>query len=53
MAVVALVYFTLNLTQAAFFCRYGSMAAILVRVGFYVVWHAVLPLDTRLKFQLS
>jgi len=49
MAVVALVYFTLNFTQAAFFRRYGFMAAILVGVGFYVVWHAVLLLDTGLK----
>ena len=41
MAVVALVYFTLNFTQAAFFRRYGFLAAILVRVGFYSVWHVL------------
>ncbi len=30
-----------NLTQAAFFRRYGFLAAILVRVGFYFVWHTL------------
>src|SRR5574341_2124435 len=33
-AIAALVYFRLNFTQAAFFRRYGFLAAILVWVGF-------------------
>jgi hypothetical protein len=33
--------FALNLTQAAFFRKYGFLAAILVRVGFYLVWHVL------------
>jgi hypothetical protein len=43
-AVLALVManlFALNLTQAAFFRRAGFLAAILVRVAFYLVWHAL------------
>jgi hypothetical protein len=38
---VGLFYFVLNLTQVVFFRRYGFLAAILVRVGFYFVWHAL------------
>ncbi len=30
-----------NLTQATFFRRYGFLASILVRVGFYFVWHTL------------
>ena len=30
-----------NFTQAAFLRRYGFLAAILVRFGFYVVWHVL------------
>jgi hypothetical protein len=33
--------FALNFTQAAFFRRYGFLAAILVRAAFYLVWHAI------------
>ena len=33
--------YALNLTQAAFFRKYGFLAAILVRVGYYLVWHAI------------
>jgi hypothetical protein len=43
-AVLALVMvnlFALNMTQATFFRRYGFFAAILVRVAFYLVWHAL------------
>jgi hypothetical protein len=38
---VAALQFATNFTQAAFFRRYGFLAAILVRVGFYLVWHVV------------
>ncbi len=38
---MAALLFATNLTQAAFFRRYGFLAAILVRVGFYLVWHVV------------
>jgi hypothetical protein len=31
--------FALNLSQAVFFRRYGFLAAILARVGMYLVWH--------------
>jgi hypothetical protein len=43
-AVLALVManlFALNMTQATFFRRYGFFAAILVRVAFYLIWHAL------------
>jgi hypothetical protein len=43
-AVLALVManlFALNMTQAAFFRRAGFLAAILVRVAFYLIWHAL------------
>jgi hypothetical protein len=33
--------FAINFTQAAFFRKYGFLAAILVRVGFYLVWHVL------------
>jgi hypothetical protein len=33
--------FALNLAQAAFFRKYGFLAAILVRVAFYLVWHVL------------
>ena len=36
---LGLEYFVVNLTQAAFFRKRGFLAAILVRVGFYLVWH--------------
>ena len=32
-------YFVVNMTQAAFFRKCGFLAAILVRLGFYLVWH--------------
>ena len=41
MAVYALELYALNFTQAAFFRKYGFLAAILIRVGFYMVWHVV------------
>lgn len=31
--------FAMNLTQALFFRRYGYLAALLVRVGHYALWH--------------
>ena len=31
--------FTLNLSQAAVFRKYGFLASIVVRVAFYLVWH--------------
>jgi hypothetical protein len=40
-AIVALVLISLNFTQATFWRRYGFLAAILVRVGFYFVWHVL------------
>jgi hypothetical protein len=39
--VVGLFFFVLNLVQVTFFRRYGFLASILVRVGFYFVWHAL------------
>ena len=39
--VLAVEYFTINLTQAYFFRKQGFLAAILVRVGFYLVWHVL------------
>ena len=36
---LGLEYFAINLTQAAFFRKRGFLAAILVRLGFYLVWH--------------
>ena len=33
--------FAINFAQAAFFRKYGFLAAILVRVGFYLVWHVL------------
>jgi hypothetical protein len=42
---VALVYFlylfVLNLSEATIFRRYGFLAAIAVRVAFYLVWHVI------------
>jgi hypothetical protein len=40
-SILAAEYFAINLTQAYFFRKYGFLAAILVRVGFYVVWHVL------------
>lgn len=39
--IVALNLFAFNFAQAAFFRKYGFLSAILVRVAFYVVWHAL------------
>jgi hypothetical protein len=39
--VIGVFFFVLNLVQVTFFRRYGFLAAILVRVGFYFVWHAL------------
>jgi hypothetical protein len=33
--------FGLNLTQAVLFRRYGFLAAIVMRVAFYIIWHIV------------
>ncbi|HEY3203906.1 MAG TPA: hypothetical protein VGL03_09630 [Thermoanaerobaculia bacterium] len=33
--------FALNLAQASLFRRYGFLAAILLRVSFYLIWHVV------------
>lgn len=38
---LAIEYFVINMTQAYFFRKYGFLAAILVRLGFYVVWHVL------------
>jgi len=41
MVIDAALQYALNLTQAAFFRKYGFLASILVRAGFYLVWHVV------------
>lgn len=41
LALVMANLFALNMTQAVFFRRAGFLAAILVRVAFYLVWHAL------------
>lgn len=33
--------FALNFAQVAFFRKFGFLAAVLVRVAFYLVWHAI------------
>jgi len=38
---LALIYFGINLTQAGFFRKYGFLAAIMIRMGFYFVWHVL------------
>jgi hypothetical protein len=38
---LGLIYFSINLTQAGFFRKYGFLAAIMVRIGFYFVWHVL------------
>jgi len=38
---LALIYFSINLTQAGFFRKFGFLAAIMVKMGFYIVWHAL------------
>jgi len=38
---VFLLDYTLNLTQAALFRKYGFLAAIVMRVAFYIIWHIV------------
>jgi hypothetical protein len=39
--VIAAFFFALNLAQATFFRKFGFLAAILVRAGFYFVWHVL------------
>lgn len=41
MASVFLLDYALNLTQAALFRKCGFLAAIVMRVAFYAVWHIV------------
>jgi len=41
MASVFLLDFALNLRQATLFRKYGFLAAIVMRVAFYAVWHIV------------
>jgi len=41
MSLVILITYAVNFTQATFFRKYGYLAAILVRVGFYFVWHVL------------
>jgi hypothetical protein len=41
MVTVFMLDFGLNLTQAALFRKYGFLAAIVMRVAFYIVWHIV------------
>jgi hypothetical protein len=38
---LGVIYFGINMTQAGFFRKYGFLAAIMVRVGFYLVWHVI------------
>jgi len=38
---LALIYFGINLTQAGFLRKYGFLAAIMIRMGFYLVWHVL------------
>lgn len=38
---LALIYFGVNMTQAGFFRKYGFLAAIMVRMGFYFIWHVL------------
>ena len=35
------IYYGVNLTQIAYFRKYGFLASILVRVAFYFVWHTL------------
>jgi hypothetical protein len=39
LAAVFALDFALNLSQAALFHRYGFVAAIVLRIAFYAVWH--------------
>jgi hypothetical protein len=41
MVMDASLMYVVNLTQATFFRKYGFLASILVRAGFYLVWHAL------------
>jgi hypothetical protein len=38
---VVLQQFGANLAQAALFRKYGFLASITLRIGFYVIWHLV------------
>ncbi len=38
---LGVIYFGINMIQAGFFRKYGFLAAIMVRVGFYLVWHVL------------
>jgi hypothetical protein len=38
---LGVIYFGVNMIQAGFFRKYGFLAAIMVRVGFYLVWHVL------------
>ena len=39
--ILLLIYFSINLTQAGFFRKFGFLSAIMVRMGFYFVWHVL------------
>ena len=41
MVTLGMILFSLNFTQAVFFRKYGFLASILVRLGFYMVWHVL------------
>jgi len=41
MSIHAIDLYALNFTQVIFFRRFGYLSAILVRVAFYLVWHAL------------
>lgn len=41
MPLVVIETYVFNFTQATFFRKYGYVAAILLRVGFYFVWHVL------------
>jgi hypothetical protein len=41
MSFLVLEYFAINLTQAYYFRKSGFLASIIVRLGFYLVWHVI------------
>jgi hypothetical protein len=41
MVFLGMALFSINFTQAVFFRKYGFLASILVRLGFYLVWHVL------------
>jgi hypothetical protein len=39
--IYAVVFYALNFVQVVFFRRYGYLSSYLMRVAFYIVWHAI------------